>query len=411
MKIAYVTADSGAPVFGTKGASIHIRELVNAFSDLGHAVTILTAKMGDGTGKLHAEAIKIRVDRADTGLETESDSERAHRFAKERRYLDVGKAMETHLLRLHTQQAFDLVYERYSLWSAAGVRVARQLHIPCVVEVNAPLVLEQQKYRKLALINEAKAIEAEVFTTASSVVAVSEEIKNYVVAEGADPARTIVIPNAVDTKRFNPNVEPFPVGVMDNGFIVGFVGSLKIWHGTETLLDAFILLQKRVPAGHLLVVGDGPLRSWIEGYVRGARVEPNVTFTGWVGYDCLPGLLQRMDVAVAPYPALDRFYFSPLKLYEYLAMGKAVVASAIGQVCEVIDDGINGLLTRPGDADDLAEKLERLYRDPELRQSLGHAARRASACTWTRNAKRVVAIADTLTQELSPQRWHKATEV
>ena len=82
----------------------------------------------------------------------------------------------------------------------------------------------------------------------------------------------------------------------------------------------------------------------------------------------LMGQGRASSMAVAPYPALDRFYFSPLKLYEYLAMGKAVVASAIGQVCEVIDDGINGLLTRPGDAGDLAEKLERLYRDPELRQ-------------------------------------------
>ena len=397
MKIAYITADSGTPVFGTKGASIHIRELVNAFSELGHSVSILTTKRGNGTGKLYAEVIKIKNKSSCAELETKSDGEHAHRLAKERRYLEVGKAMESQLLRLHTLRPFDLIYERYSLWSAAGVRAAKRLSIPCVVELNAPLVLEQQQYRTLVLANEAHAIESEVFTHATSILAVSKEVKNYALSKGADPVRTVVIPNGVDTKCFNPSVEPLPVGDMEGGFIVGFVGSLKVWHGIEPLLDAFIVLQKRVPSSKLLVVGDGPLRNWIEGYVRGARVESQVMFTGWVDYDHLPGLLQWMDVTVAPYPALDNFYFSPLKLYEYLAVGKAIVASDIGQIREAIDNGVTGLLVRPGDPVDLAEKLEQLYRDPELRQRLGQAAaQRAKAYTWKSNAERVIAIVESL---------------
>ena len=123
------------------------------------------------------------------------------------------------------------------------------------------------------------------------------------------------------------------------------------------LLEVFRTLLDHSLAYHLLLVGDGPLRSWTEGYIQGARLAEKVTITGWVPYDRLPRLIQRMDVAVAPYPFLENFYFSPLKLFEYMAVGKPVVASRIGQIQEVIQDAETGLLVRPGDPGDLVEKM------------------------------------------------------
>jgi glycosyltransferase involved in cell wall biosynthesis len=397
MKVAYVTADHGIPVFGDKGSSVHVRELVNAIAGLGHEVTVLTGRAGQRGHSLRADVVNVTAPMGTMeSLEASSD-ETAARLAKERRYLEMGDAVLAELLALNAEEPFDFVYERYSLWSAASVRAARQLKIPCVVEVNAPLLIEQRGYRQIVLEEAAESIEAEVFGTAHALVAVSDEVKAYAVSKGAEPSRTFVVPNGVDITRFRPEVAAASLDALGDGFVVGFVGSLKPWHGIEHLLDAFSLLHGEAEDYHLLIVGDGPLRPWIEGYLRGARLTGAATMIGWAQYERLPGLLKRMDVAVAPYPPLDGFYFSPLKLYEYLAMGRPVVASAIGQLCDVIEDGATGLLTKPGDPDDIAAKIARLRRDPGLRDSLGRAAVGcARGCTWDGNARRVLDLAGSL---------------
>jgi glycosyltransferase involved in cell wall biosynthesis len=324
-------------------------------------------------------------------------AEVAARRAKERRYLATGDAVLTELLALNAKEPFDFIYERYSLWSAAGVRAARQLKIPCVIEVNAPLLIEQRGYRQIVLEEAAEQIETEVFGSAHALVTVSDEVKTYALSKGAEPSRTFVVPNGVDITRFYPDITAPALETVDDQFVVGFVGSLKPWHGIDHLLDAFSLLHEAAADYHLLIVGDGPLRPWIEGYLRGARLEDAATMIGWAQHERLPGLLKRMDVAVAPYPPMNGFYFSPLKLYEYLAMGRPVVASAIGQMCDVIEDGVTGLLTDPGNPDDMAAKIARLRGDPKLRDALGRAAVQcARGFTWDGNARQVLDLADSL---------------
>ncbi len=397
MKIAYLSSDSGIPVFGNKGASVHIQELANALSTLGHQVTILVASRGTMLCPLKAEVIEVEAEIPPLAPEALSNVGQEKTIAKEQRSLRIGNAMLERLLTLHATEGFDLIYERYSLWSAAGVKAAQKLKIPCLVEVNAPLLEEQRKYRKLALNSEAEAIEAEVFGGAHVLLAVSEEVKAYAIARGGNPERTFVVRNGVDIKRFHPVVEPESLKGTDEKFVIGFVGSLKVWHGIEVLLEVFRTLLDHSLAYHLLLVGDGPLRSWTEGYIQGARLAEKVTITGWVPYDRLPRLIQRMDVAVAPYPFLENFYFSPLKLFEYMAVGKPVVASRIGQIQEVIQDAETGLLVRPGDPGDLVEKIERLRHTPGLREALGTAAsQEAGHHTWERNARNVMALGNRL---------------
>ncbi|MFQ5946239.1 MAG: glycosyltransferase family 4 protein [Anaerolineae bacterium] len=400
MKIAYLSSDSGIPLFGNKGASVHIRELVNALSALGHQVTILAASRGAMSCPLRAEVIEVGAEPSPLTTEAFPNVGQERALAKMQRSLRICSAILERLVTLHAQEGFDLMYERYSLWSAAGVRAAHELKIPCLVEVNAPLLDEQRRYREMVLASEAEAIEAEVFDGADALLAVSEQVKAYALAKGAHPERTFVVPNGVDVKRFHPAVEAEPLEGADGKFVLGFVGSLKVWHGMQVLMEAFRTLLGRLPAYHLLLVGDGPLRSWIEGYIQGARLEGMVTIMGSVPYDRLPSLIQRMDVAVAPYPFVEDFYFSPLKLFEYMAIGKPVVASRIGQIQEVIQDGATGLLVRPGDPRDLVEKIERLRDAPGLREALGTAAsQEAGHYTWERNARRVIALADQMVKK------------
>jgi glycosyltransferase involved in cell wall biosynthesis len=382
MRIAYVCADGGIAVFGDKGASVHITAMAAAFGRTGHQLRVLCARRGVGAADYTVEQVAADLPPPDD------------RAAKERGHIATAAAIEARLVSLHRDWPFDLIYERYSLWSTAGVRAARRLGVRAVVEVNAPLVTEQAEFRALALPDEARTIEAEVFRSADALAVVSDELVGYVTARGAMAARVHVIRNAVDTALFTPQVPPARLAsIPDGAFVVGFSGSLKAWHGLDTLLPAFRALRDRLPHAHLLVVGEGPRKAWVEGYAAGAGLTDAVTLTGWVGHADLPGLIARMDVATAPYPAADGHYFSPLKLYEYLAMGRPVVASRIGQTAQVLDGTDAALLTVPGDPKALTAALLRVARDPALAARLArNAATEGRRHDWADNARAVVAL-------------------
>jgi glycosyltransferase involved in cell wall biosynthesis len=367
--------------------------MVHAYVSLGHQVTVFTGRKGGSEDGFEADLVKVKPSVADPD-DTLDAHPRAKLIAKEKRSIEIGDLVENALFEEHSRTPFDFIYERYSLWSAAGVRAAARLGIPCFMEVNAPLLLEQEKYRDLIQAEQATVIEAEVFGRAHAIAAVSEQVRDYTIAKGAVAERCHVVPNGVDTERFHAGVAPVAgLGIPEDAFVVGFVGSLKAWHGLEPLLDGF----RELPAEdgyHLLIVGEGPLRTWVEGYVRGARLEERVTVSGWVDYDDIPSYVRRFDVAAAPYHAIDDFYFSPLKLFEYLAVGRPVVVSAIGQLCDVIEHGRTGLLATPDDPRDFAAKVAELYGDATLRERISQAAAIEGARrTWMHNAQEMVDLA------------------
>lgn len=390
MRIAYVCADHGIPLFGEKGGAVHIRELVRAMAALGHDVHVLAARIGEPEPDFPARFSKARIDTASPDLENS-------RAAKERRNLLIAEALRDDLVALNADRPFDLIYERYSLWSAAGPEAARSLGIPCILEVNAPLRLEQQRYRTLMHVDEAERIERRAFSGASAVAAVSKEVAAYVAANGGRAADTHVVPNGVDPERFNARVAPLEIEGLGDGPVVGFVGSLKIWHGIDVLLESFRLVAAQRGDARLLIAGDGPKRGYVDGFASGSGLRERIVSLGWVGHDRMPSLLRRMDIAVAPYPQSDDFYFSPLKLFEYMAAGLPIVASKIGQIGEILDGGSTGLLVRPGDPQDLADTLLVLLSEPETRAEMGrNAAARARGHTWQHNAKRVTELATAL---------------
>lgn len=382
MRIAYVCADGGITVFGDKGASVHVTAMAQAFQRTGNEVRVLCTRRGTGAADYPVEQVGTdgaqSIDRAD----------------KERGWIDAAAAIEARLVALYRHWPFDMIYERYALWSTAGVRAGRRLDLPVVVEVNAPLVSEQAAFRTLVLADDARAIEAEVFRSADMLAVVSDELAGYVTSRGAAPGRVHVIRNAADTARFHPAVAPTRLpGVPDSAFVVGFSGSLKVWHGLDTLLPAFRALRDRRPDAHLLLVGEGPRRMWVEGFVAGAGLTGAVTLTGWVPHVELAGLIARMDVATAPYPKEAGHYFSPLKLYEYLAVGRPVVASRIGQTAQVLDGTGAALLVPAGDVAALTEALLRVALTPGLATDLArHAAIEGRRHDWADNARAVVAL-------------------
>jgi glycosyltransferase involved in cell wall biosynthesis len=148
-----------------------------------------------------------------------------------------------------------------------------------------------------------------------------------------------------------------------------------------------------------LVVGDGPEGDALRRLADqlGRQVAERIEWAGAVPPDQIPGLLERMDVATAPYPSLENFYFSPLKLLEYMAAGRAIVASRIGQIAELIDHETNGLLVTPDCPRSLHEALERLRNDTQLPMRLGHAAQQtvAAGYTWRHAMDTILATLET----------------
>jgi glycosyltransferase involved in cell wall biosynthesis len=360
MRVAYVCADAGIPIFGSKGCSIHVKEFVRALTSCGAEVTLYATRLG-GCPPAGFEAVNVYDLRADRqgGVE---ERERAAFAANDelRRVLQL-------------KGPFDLVYERFSLFAFAGVEYARAIGVPGILEVNAPLIEEQSQYRRLANHQGAKDAARRAFKAASMLVAVSDEVADYLQQYPEARGRVEVVPNGVDPNAFRPRANRG--GSTTAGFTVGFVGSLKPWHGLLDLVAAFAALRKNTNDPRLLIVGEGPERARLEQTLLTHGLEGSVRLTGAVSHDEVPSLLAAIDVAVAPYPKLASFYFSPLKLFEYMAAGLPVVGSRTGQVAKLIEDGVTGLLYEPGDVSAMCAALERLRLDSKLRLKLGRAAR------------------------------------
>ncbi len=397
MNILYLCADRGIPIRGHKGAAIHVRALADAFSQAGHSVTLLTPNPGPADGPSpSADIVVVPLPEAtkDPADETTAREERA------REYADV--LYEAARARI-AQGNFDFIYERYSLWSDVGARLTRETGLPLVLEVNAPLRLEAACYRALSDSEAAARIETEQFTAASAISVVSNNLRDYVLAQGAPPERVHVLPNAVDATHFHPAVSGEAVRAkyhLTDQFVVGFVGRPRPWHDLDTLLAAFTQLRAADSRFHLLLVGEMP--ESLPATLNLLGLSRAVTLTGPINHDQVPEHIAAMNVAVSPHPRLDDFYFSPLKLFEYMACGVPTVAANIGQVAELISDGETGCLYPPGDSEVLANCIRNLAATPIRAKEIGWKAAThiLDGHTWEKNARAVTGWIDgsTVTQ-------------
>ncbi len=272
---------------------------------------------------------------------------------------------------------------------------AKGVGVPGLLEVNSPLIEEQAAYRVLIDRGSAERVAHKVFGDASVIIAVSDELATYLEGFPGARGKVRVVPNGVNPDWYPRNLTP-SLPAEAGTFTAGFVGTLKPWHGLAVLIEAFALVLDRAPNARLLIVGDGTDKEKLLADLSSRNLLDKAHFTGAVAHTDVPGLLASMDVAVAPYPKLADFYFSPLKVYEYMAAGRPAVVSNIGQLGKLINHDVNGLLVPAGDAGALAHALVRLRNEPLVRARLGEAAR---ACilhehTWERAVDRIFALAD-----------------
>lgn len=383
MRLLYVCSDFGIPPTGTKGASIHLRAITRALCALGHDVDLLSPRggpgddhpvgcvphTGEGSGKAVAKALKAWLVSRDLD-ET---------VARELRCVLYNAQVSARAVSSLEASPPDAIVERLSLFGHIGVDLATAFDVPLIVEVNAILTDEARRFRSLQLVDLAAQIEHRVLHHADAVLAVSAPLASRLAAMDIPRDRIHTVPNGVDIDAFAS--APARAACRErlglNGdFVVGFVGSLKPWHGVDVLVSAFARAFADDCSARLAIVGSGPELESLRSLCASLHVSDAVRFVGSVPHGEVPSWVRAMDVAVVPSPAMQDFYFSPLKLFEYMACGTCVAASNIGQVAEVIQDGVTGMLCHPGDEQDLCRVLTTLRRSPVLRDRLGTNALR-----------------------------------
>jgi glycosyltransferase involved in cell wall biosynthesis len=379
-RVAYVCAGRIA-VFGRKGESIHVQEVIRALGRRGARVELLASRTGRRPPPDMA-AVPLHPLPSTGGLDLKR---------RERAALDANRDLGDALAKLGP---VDFVYERHTLWSHAGMEFARGAGVPGILEFNGPRVEEAAAQDGLIDRAAAERVTARAVAAASAVVAVSDRVAEHLREELGAGDKVHVIPNGVDPRRF-PGELLEERAARSEPFTVGWVGWLRSWIGIETLVEAVVHLRRTEPDARLLLVGDGPGREAIERRVEQLGLGGAVRFRGSVAPADIPAELARMDAGVAIYPSGQRAHSSSLKVLEYLASGLAVVAGGADQLADQVRDGETGLLCDPDDPAALARSLGLLAGDRELRQRLGRAGREdvLRRFTWDGVASRILRLA------------------
>ena len=322
---------------------------------------------------------------------------------KELPSIDFNLGLDERVATLLGPRCPAFVYQRYSLNNYAGVKIARRYKVPFVLEYNGsetwiarnwghPLQYEQLSAR----------IEALNLTAADVVVVVSKAMRDELIGQGIDSEKILVNPNGVNPDRYRPDVDGTAVRRrygLEGKTVLGFIGTFGRWHGAEVLAQAFGELLRAHPqyrdVVRLLMIGDGVMMPEVKRRLAESGAEKNTVLTGLIPQEQGPEHLAACDILVSPHvpnPDGTPFFGSPTKLFEYMAMGKGIVASDLDQIGEVLRHDTTALLVKPSDVKALCEGMILLIEDKPRRERLGQNARAdvVSRHTWEAHTGRII---------------------
>ncbi len=367
------------------GQYVHVEELTRALSERGHEIIMAAPPLAEKSEFGHDGGLVSTLKRHLPPMLYETAE-----FA----YNQVAYRRLARLIRLHRP---DFIYERYQLFMPAGVWAARRFRLPLILEVNAPIFRERARYDGIALNRLAVWSERYVWRRADHILPVTRVLADEVRKAGVEGERISVIPNGIDPNRFAsaPSSGEAKARLGLSGrLVLGFTGFVREWHGLESVLE--VMAVRHEQPLHLLLVGDGPARASLESRARSLGIADRLTLTGIVGRDQIADHVAAFDIALQPAVVS---YASPLKLFEYMVLGRAIVAPDQPNMREVLTADRDALLFPPNSKEGLAEAVARLCDDRELRERLGQGAMetiRRCGYTWAANAERVEQIAGRL---------------
>jgi glycosyltransferase involved in cell wall biosynthesis len=374
---------------GTGAEGVHITGMARAFRHLGHTVTFCSPSGIDPTTTAGANPFGA----SPKGLLARLAAY-APKFLFEVLEIGYNGFAARRIGALLHRERFDLIYERHAFFLCATALLAKQRHVPLIVEVNE-LAGDQRVRAQPFLLPLARLADRITFHRARLIIVVSPHLQRRIEALGIPREKILVLPNAVDEQALQAGDDGSTIRKRhqcESTLIIGFAGWFVPWHRLDLLFRAFAPLARVEAALRLMIVGDGPLRGDLEAQAISLGVRDRVIFTGPVPHEAMPGYLAAMDVCVIPH---SNAYRSPIKLFEYMAQGRPVVAPRAEPIELILRHGENGMLFPSEDEEGLRGQLAALIRDPDLRRRLGSRARLevGEKYTWNRNAEQVLARA------------------
>lgn len=370
---------------GDGAEGIHIREMIKAFRQEGHEV-ILAGPVGEtAPAPGNQESALARVKRILPKVVFE--------------FAEIGYSFFClwEMSGKIRKNRPDFIYDRYITFNFGALLAARLHNVPYVLEVNAPLAHERstEPDEQLFLKKIAFWVEKVVCSKADHTIVVSTPLKGYLESIGVPKGKCLVMPNGVDPEKFKSRPKSAEliesIGIAPGDIVVGFTGILRPWHGVEMLVDAVCALKKSGQKVFLLIVGDGPLREQIEQLLKNSELKACSFVTRRIAHEAIPNYVNLFDVAVSPKAT---FYASPMKVVEYMALGKTVLAPDSPNLRDMVAHMETGLLFETNSLQSLTEQLVKAMESPELRGALGTrgAEKVATRLNWGWNAREVVAM-------------------
>jgi glycosyltransferase involved in cell wall biosynthesis len=292
----------------------------------------------------------------------------------------------------------DLIYQRHTRFSLCGALLSRITHRPLFLEYNGSEEFKAEYWNRTPLRKQLARCERAALLSATRIFVVSAVDRDAVIARGIEPHRVIVNPNGVAAERFARGggaAVRARLGVAEEEILVGFLGTFGPWHGAPVLARAFCRSAHHVPRLRLLLIGDGVELEATRAELRAAGLDRRAVFVGKIEPIDVPQFLDACDFLASPHVPLPdhmEFFGSPTKLFEYMAAGKAIVASRLGQIGDVLEHEETALLVEPGDEEQLAAAMTKLAGSSRLREELGKRAREQAVTrhSWRENARRVI---------------------
>jgi len=391
LKILYYSSHPNLNLAAPSGYGTHMREMIAAFRAMSHEV--LPVIMG-GT-ELNQFGGTTNNGNTGKGILRKITPRKIWESLRDYNLKRFDKFAETTLREAIDKFQPDFIYERANYLQLSGVKAAKELDIPHILEVNSPYVEEREYLSgKSFFLNEANKIERQQLEMTDKVVVVSSALKTHFSERHQIPiSKFLITPNAINPNTVKIDAEKAAHIKADYEFkndetVIGFVGSIFPWHGVDLLIKAFIKLREQNDKIVLLIVGGGSILEDLKTLAKQSSYGGDIIFTGNVAPELVYNYIENMDIAISPNSG---WYQSPIKIFEYGALGKAIVAPNKIPLKDVMIDGEDGILSNPN-VEDLAKAIERLLNDAELQKTTAKNFQNKvlKNHTWNKNAEMVL---------------------
>jgi glycosyltransferase involved in cell wall biosynthesis len=390
MRILYYSPHPNLNLSDPAGYGTHMREMIQAFRAAGHEV--LPVIMGGTEPKPSTLPAKPSLFKR---IAKRLIPQKRWETLKDRRLKDFDE--EAYLRLTEEIQRFrpDFIYERANYMQASGVRAAKRQGIMHVLEMNSPYVEEKLELEGPSdMLEEARQREHEQLSKSGHIVVVSSALRDYFIeVHGTFRAKFTVLPNAIDPAKLQ--ADPAQVAAVQARYnlagktVLGWVGSIQPWHGVDAMIAAFAQVAASRPDLALLIVGSGETIADVQAKAAASGVGDRIHFSGYLPHAEVFTHLAAMDICLLP---STKWYCSPIKIFEYGAMGKAVIATDHAAVLDVMLPGQDGLVVPHADPAALAAAMAQLADDPALRRQMAQQFHEKvlRSHTWAANAARVL---------------------